>query len=292
MSNGLPYAKRSTFWLADAARDEFVYGGHLLALGDTFTLWALGLVAGIPVTWDFLVIVYLCVFSGNLYNRRAEAEHDRLGNGTRTKVMAKYIRAYYPIAAISLTIVALLLMRFADFTVLLSAAGLIAVSLLYTVALKPLTRYIVGFKSYAGALMYALMVPFMAIYYGRPIGLAVLLAFAFYCVRIFISNAACDVKDTASDRDCGLKTFAVHYGSERTTRILGVVNVLSAIPIVVGIFLGTLPTFAVALLLTIPFAAYYLKPNRSMDDEALSSIVIDGEFLLWLPLVLIARALF
>lgn len=290
VTDGLPSAKKATLTLPVAAWNEFVYGGHFLALGDALTLWALGLVAGIPVSWDFLVIVYLCVFAANLYNRKTEAEHDTLGNGVRVKVMAKYDRAFVPITVVSLGIVIFLLLRFANIAVLLFAAVVFGISILYTAVLKPLTKYVVGFKSYVAAFFYALMVPLMATYYGQRIGWAVLLVFAFYLIRIFISNAACDIKDTESDGKRGLKTLAVYYGNEKAARVLRIVSLLSAIPIAVGIYLGALPLFAAAILLTIAYAYYYLMPNHAADNETLTALIIDGEFLLWLPLVLIGRA--
>lgn len=291
MTAAQPSAVSRTMRLAGTAWNEFLYGGHFLAVGDALTLWALGLIAGIPVTWDPLVIVYLCVFAGNLYNRRAESEHDAVGNGVRVKVMAKYYRAYWPITLVSLGTAAFLLLKYANVEVLFYAAGVVAIAMLYTIALKPTTRYIIGFKSYAAALFYALMVPVLAAYYGRRIDLALLMVFAFYFVRIFISNAACDIKDTESDGKRGLKTLAIYYGNGKAARILGVVNVLSAIPIVAGVYLGALPLYATAILLTIPYAFYYLKSDHKIDNEALTNLVIDGEFAFWLPLVLIGRAL-
>lgn len=291
VTDGVPNVQNGTFRLASAAWNEFVYGGHFLAIGDALTLWALGLVAGIPISWDFLLIVYLCVFTANLYNRKTEAEHDTVGNGVRVKVMAKYDRAFVPIAVVSLGTVIFLLLRFANIAVLLFAVAVFGISILYTTVLKPLTKYVVGFKSYVAAFFYALMVPLMAAYYGKPINLAVVLVFAFYFVRIFISNAACDIKDTESDGKRGLKTLAVRYGNEKAARVLRVLNLLSVVPIAVGIYLGAVPLFAAALMLTIAYAHYYLMPNHAADNETLTALIIDGEFLLWLPLVLIGRAL-
>jgi 4-hydroxybenzoate polyprenyltransferase len=289
VTDGLPNVQNGTFTLADAAWNEFVHAGHFLALGDALTLTALGIVAGIPVTWTFPVIVYLCVFAGNLHDRWADADNDAQGNPIRQKVMAKYFRAYWLITIVSLGIVIFLLLRFANIGVLVFAVVVFAIAILYTTALKPLTKHVVGFKSYVVALFYSLMVPLMATYYAKPINLAVFLVFAFYFVRIFISNVACDIKDTESDGEQGLKTFVVFYGSEKAGRILQVANLLSAIPIALGVYLGVLPMFSLALLLTIPYAFFYLKPNPAVENEVMVQLVIDAEFAFWLPLVLVGR---
>lgn len=291
MSDGASSSERVTLLtLPRAVWNEFIYAGHFLALGDALTMWALGLVAGIPVSWDFLAIVYLCVFAGNLHDRWADAKNDAAGNPARARVMAKYLRAYWVITVGSLFIVALLLLKFANIRVLLFAGVVFGLAVLYTTVLKPLTKRIVGFKSHAIAVPYALMVPLMASYYGQPVTLPVVLVFAFYYARIFISNAACDIKDTASDQELGLQTLAVRYGHRRAAKIIGVINVVSILPIVLGVAFGVLPLFAIALTPTIAYAFYYLAPRAEMNDEAFIALVVDGEFPLWLPMVLIGKA--
>lgn len=272
------------------AWDEFVYGGHMLALGDAVTLYVLALVLNIPITWDFLVIIYLCVFTANLYNRSEESGHDAAANPARARVMAKYTKHLTAISVISLAVVAVLLLRFANLKVLLFAGLIFGISMLYTVVFKGITKYIVGFKSYVAALFYSLMVFLLVFYYSAPVNLAVLLVFAFYFIRIFLSNAVCDFKDVESDKKRGLKTLVINNGEQDARRILSIVNVLSGLLLVYGVYVGVLPAFSLALLLTIPYAAYYLRPTTKVSQEAWSGVVVDGEFLFWLPYVLILKA--
>jgi len=270
--------------------DEFVYGGHFLALGDAVALYVMALVLQIPVTLNFLVVIYLCVFAANLFNRSDESGHDKLTNPVRVKVMDKYVKYFYPIVISCLAVSIGLILYFANLTALLFAIFIFVISMLYTTVFKKMTKYIVGFKSYVAALFYALMVFLLVIYYSAPINYAVVLIFVFYYLRIFISNAACDVKDIESDKKRGLKTIAISLGEDGAMRFLNILNIISGLLVMYGVYVKILPSFSLALLLTIPYASYYFYLNaKTNSKEFFTNAVVDGEFLLWLPFILIGK---
>jgi 4-hydroxybenzoate polyprenyltransferase len=272
--------------------NEFVYGGHFLALGDAVALYVMAVILNIPVTWDFLVVIYLCVFVANLFNRSDESDHDALTNPVRVKVMEKYVNFFYTITVCSLVVSAGLILYFSSFSALLFAILIFVIATLYTTVFKKMTRYVVGFKSFVAALFYALMVFFLAIYYRSPINVAVILIFVFYFIRIFISNAACDVKDIEGDKKRGLKTFAISMGENGAMRFLNTLNIASGLLIIWGVYIKVLPVFSLALLLTVPYAIYYFYLNSKMNSkEMFTNAIVDGEFLLWLPFLLIGKVL-
>lgn len=273
--------------------DEFVYGGHFLALGDSVALYVMAVILQVPVTWSFLVVIYLCVFAANLFNRSDESGHDKLTNPVRVDVMNKYVKYFYPIVLSCLVVSIGLILYYANFNTLLFAIFIFVISMLYTTLFKKLTKYVVGFKSYIAALFYALMVFLLTFYYSSPVNSAVVLIFVFYYLRIFISNAACDVKDIASDKKRGLKTIAISLGEDGAMKFLNILNVLSGSLIVWGVYTKMLPSFSLALLLTIPYASYYFYLNaKTNSKEFFTNAVVDGEFLLWLLFLLIGKAIF
>lgn len=275
-----------------AVWDEFVYGGHLLAFGDAVALYVMAAILNIPVSWDFLVVIYLCVFSANLFNRSDESSHDALTNPVRVKVMEKYTKYFYPIVSVNLIVVIGLILIYSSYFALLFAVFIFVIAMLYTTLFKKMTKYIVGFKSMIAALFYALMVFLLVIYYDAPVNMAVILIFLFYYFRIFISNAACDVKDIESDKKRGLKTFAITFGEDGAMKFLNLLNIASGLLIVWGVYTNVLPIFSLVLLLTIPYASYYLYLNSKMSSkEAYTNAIVDGEFLLWLPYLLVGKVI-
>jgi len=273
--------------------DELVYGGHFLALGDAVALYVMAVVLQINVTWDFLVVIYLCVFAANLFNRSDESDHDALTNPVRVQVMAKYSKYFYPIVIGCLAVSIGLMLYFANIQTLLFAVLIFVIAMLYTSLFKKMTQYVVGFKSFIAALFYALMVFLLIIYYSAPLTPAVVLIFAFYYLRIFISNAACDVKDIKSDSKRNLKTIAIKLGEGGAMKFLNILNIASGLLIVWGVYAGILPAFSIALLLTIPYASYYFYLNSKMNSkEFFTNAIVDGEFLFWLGFILIGKAVF
>lgn len=271
--------------------DELLYGGHLLAIGDAIAMYVIAVILEIPVSWDFLVVIYLCVFAANLFNRSDESGHDALTNPVRVKVMDKYVKYFYPVVTFCLIISTILILNYSGLDALLFAALIFLVAILYTSLFKKMTKYIIGFKSYVAALFYALMVFLLVIYYGASINTAVILVFMFYYMRIFISNAACDVKDIEGDKKRGLKTIAISLGEDNAMSMLNVLNVASGLLIVWGVYMNALPVFSLSLVLTIPYASYYLYLNSKMNSkEVYTNAIVDGEFLLWLPFLLIGKA--
>ncbi|MEI6850679.1 MAG: UbiA family prenyltransferase [Candidatus Saccharibacteria bacterium] len=270
--------------------DEFVYGGHFLALGDAVALYVMAIILSIPVTWDFLVVIYLCVFAANLFNRSDESGHDALTNPVRVKVMKKYTKYFYPIVIVCLVSSIAIILNFSNVNALIFAVLIFLIAIMYTTIFKKMTKYIVGFKSYVAALFYALMVFLLVIYYAAPINSAVILVFIFYYLRIFISNAACDVKDIKSDKKRGLKTIAISLGEDGAMKFLNVLNILSGLIIVWGVYKNVLPLFSLALLATIPYSSYYFYLNAKINSkEFFTNAVVDGEFLLWLPYILVGK---
>jgi 4-hydroxybenzoate polyprenyltransferase len=206
--------------------------------------------------------------------------------------MEKYVNFFYTITVCSLVVSAGLILYFSSFSALLFAILIFVIATLYTTVFKKMTRYVVGFKSFVAALFYALMVFFLAIYYRSPINVAVILIFVFYFIRIFISNAACDVKDIEGDKKRGLKTFAISMGENGAMRFLNTLNIASGLLIIWGVYIKVLPVFSLALLLTVPYAIYYFYLNSKMNSkEMFTNAIVDGEFLLWLPFLLIGKVL-
>jgi len=275
-----------------AVWDEFVYGGHLLAFGDAVALYVMAVILNIPVSWDFLVMIYLCVFAANLINRSDEYDNDKLTNPVRVKTMEKYIKLFYPIVIICLASSVFLLLYFSGVKALIFAIFIFLISFLYTFILKSFTRYLLGFKNYIAALFYSLTVFLLVIYYDASLTIAVILIFIFYYLRIFLSSAVCDFKDVEEDNSKGLKTLAIRLGRRKSVFLFDIINIFSGVLIIYGVYKQLLPAFSLGILLTIPFALYYTHFNPSKKNkEFFFNVIIDGEFVFWLPYIIIGKAI-
>lgn len=271
--------------------DGFVYGGHLVAVGDVSSIYAFSLILKVHVTWPFLLVIYLGVLAINYFNRYKEFDQDVLTSPQRSKELKAY-KKYLPLI-VALSFVALL--AIVSMTATLEAVffmiALFLLGILYTLALKNFTKVVIGFKNFMTALPYALLIFFLLIYYNAPFTMGAVALFLFYFIRMFMNTAFFDIRDVASDRKSGLKTFAIYFGKDKTIKFLTVLNVLSAVPIALGTYAGLLPTYALALIVTSLYSMYYLSKinGNDVNKTLIYNVITDGEFVFYLPYVLIGK---
>lgn len=273
--------------------DEFVYSGNLLALGDSLVIISLSIILGIQITWALPTVVYLSVMAINSYNRYVEYEKDILTNPERSEKIRKYIRSLPYLIVFLLATSTTIVFMTTTIQALVFMFFLFVLGIFYTIFFKGWTKKVIGFKNFLIALPYSLMVVFMALYYNNKISIAVVLVAIFYYGRIFLSAMYFDIKDIDGDAKEDLKTFAVVFGKGRTTVILQVINIISFLPLLIAIFLGLIPLYSIGLILSIPYTMYYVNKIKDLksDKSFLYNVVADGEFLFWLPYVLIVKVL-
>lgn len=272
--------------------DEFVFGSHLVALGDIFALYVLAVVLKIPVTISFFIVVYLSILAINFLNRYEDIDQDMTSNPERSDSVNKYFK-FTPYIMVLLTVVPVgITTYFAPIGAIVFMLFLFGLGILYSVLLKNVTKRAIGFKDIMTALPYALLVIFMALFYNAPITLAVGLITVFYFIRMFINTTFFDIKDINADKKEGLKTFPVVFGEKKTKLFLVLLNLISIIPIVIGVYLNVLPAYSIALLITVIYAFLYLNKRKLFTSQiTLYNVIVDGEFIFWLPYLLIGKLL-
>ena len=238
------------------------------------------------------MIVYLITYTVYLYNRFKDFDEDFLTNPIRTQYIKKNIKnipftIFYPIL-----IIMGMLFYFANFLSLIVGLLLLLLGILYSLYLKKLTRNIVGFKSFYVSFIWILLLIFLILYYSFSFTVSFWCVFIFILLRELINPCFCDLKDIESDKKENLKTFPVIFGKEKVLKYLSVINIVSGVLIIVGVYSGLLPKFASVLLFVVPYTFYYFnKVNKEKNPEFLYSILPDGEFILYIPFILISRFL-
>jgi len=267
---------------------EFIYGGHLISLGASSVVLTSAILLNIPITWDFLLIVYLITYTVYLYNRFKEFDEDFLTNPDRTQHIGGYIKYTPLIVFCSILVVVGLLLCFSNFLSLIFGLLLLLLGVLYSVCLKKVTKKIVGFKSFYVSFIWALLVIFLAIYYSFPLSLSVFLIVFFVFLRCMIITSFCDVKDVESDSKENLLTLIVTYKKEGLVKLLIIFNVLSAALIIIGIYLSLFSLFSLMLIFTFFYSSCYLRKlsDRKITSPFLYDVFVDGEKFLWSIFVL------
>jgi hypothetical protein len=137
---------------------------------------------------------------------------------------------------------------------------------------------------------WAALVPFGMLYFSRWNFIESMWLGIFVFLRMFVNSVACDFKDMDADQARCILTLQSWLGQTKTLLLLYIVNLVAALLMVMVVILDQVPTSMAWLGLSAIWPAFYLDAiNRGrVDLRLLSSTLIDGEFLLWIPLLAMA----
>ena len=271
--------------------DKVVHEGYLIALGDISAMYALSLMIGLSITWDYLLVVFLMIFSLLSFNYYKEIDKDMITNPKRAKLTSRR-KKILPLIIIFSSVLALVLVYiYSSILTVIFLVCLIIGGSLYTVRLKSLTVNVIGFKSFYVASFYSMLVILMALYYKISLTSAVFLVLVFYFTRIFINTVFCDVRDIDGDNKNKIKTFAIVLGEKKSIFYLNCINILSTAPIVLGVVLNIIPTYSLFILITIIYTAFNLFAYKEdiVKRMVLFNVLIEGEFIIWMPVLMIGK---
>lgn len=269
---------------------EFIYGGHLLALGPTIIVFVCLKLLDLPVVFSLLVEVYLITFIVYFFDRYSDL--DKESSFVRIQRFNSY-KKLVPFILLVISFIVYAIMREKGIIVLLFAFLLLALGFGYSLVFKKATKYIVGFKSFYVALVFSSVSFFVTIYYTYPLNWSILLLFLFFLIRWFANTTFCDIKDRDQDEKTGLKTYAVVLSTQAFYNFLSIINFISITPIIIGIYFGFLPIYAIFLFFVVPYFEYclILAKKNNYDIQKVTNEWADGEALLWLFLILIGGKL-
>jgi 4-hydroxybenzoate polyprenyltransferase len=277
-----------------AIKDEFVYGGHLTALGSPILIICSAMLLNISLDLPILLIAYLIpliVYSLDYYAANGD---DAKTNPERALLISKKRSLnHFFIACYTLALI-LLLTLYGNISLIAFIIALSLCSIIYTVMMKDLTKKITGFKNIYTSFIWALGgTLFLPFYYSIKPGIAYVFIFLFMGVKSLSNVIFFDIKDIESDGKKDLKTIPIKFGKKKTLELLQVLNVLSFIPLVIGVAIGALPVFALALLALYFYTFTYLKKAEELEREDIrfaSYALCEAEIILW-PLLILAGSI-
>lgn len=186
------------------------------------------------------------------------------------------------------------------FSGLLFSAGLLILGMAYAKYLKPVSSRITGFKDFFVSIMWTLLLVNASLCERIGWTFSLTMAAAFLFLSAFINVATCDIKDINEDSRNGIRTLAVALGLKRLRCFLDLLNIVSGVLILAGIYLHVLVSVSWVLLLSIPYVFVYTRLAGGADAcmlysstasvsgwqrWCLHSVLIDGNHL-WTALLI------
>lgn len=274
-------------------KDEFIFGGHIMSLGAACIVGSYSVMLGRTPELIYLLITYFGVHSVYLFDRYKEIKTDISTNPKRANYLEKH-KMLTQVMIVCYFIGSLgLLIYQGKLSVILLWIAMYALGFAYGVYFKNLSRKITGFKDFFVPAVYLILLFAYNAYTNTAISYGAIMLIVFVYVRLFVATAFYDLKDVAEDAKKKLKTFAVVLPRERFYLFLNIINLLSALPIIFGVYEKQLPYYALMIVLIVPYFSYYVEKSKGDHDLTLFSyIYCDGEYLLWFPIVLFSHYLF
>jgi 4-hydroxybenzoate polyprenyltransferase len=271
--------------------DEFIYGGHFHSIGVSCLIYSVSITIGKPAPISLLVIIYAGIHSGYLFNRYKEYEIDEKSNPNRTKHIGKYNDKIPAIICSLVVLMIILLILYGNLKSIVFSFCIFLIGILYSIIVKKYTNKIIGLKNYFVALSFASLLFLYSLYTNSIIGTSLLIMFVVIALRVFSNTIFFDLKDIESDKKEKLKTFPVFLGINNSYTFLNFINVISLVPVIIGVILGFLPIYSLSLVLLIPFVLFYLDLSHKKPSvlPTISYLYADGEYILWLLLILVFK---
>lgn len=274
-------------------RNEFLYrlGAHgvcIAAAGaGVGALVSAALVGSISLT--FVAISFLIVFASYRIDYLAEPETRAAAGFDRQRALNSAITAIAFLAAFAYLLKASRVAAMASLP--FPAATYFYTRPLFPRLARPVKEWPL-FKAVYTSACWGGLVGFGMVYFGVAHVAIGAWLFLFTFLRMIVNSVACDFKDAERDRHRGVLTVPVVFGKDRTLKLLHAVNVAAALLIVLVILLGVAPPAYLWLVLSALWPYAYLRFIRhgGADLRWLSATVVDVEFLLWIPLLLLATA--
>ena len=267
---------------------EFMYGGHILALGSSLVAISSMILFNVAIRWEFLPIIYLmtlCIYNFDHYK---ELEIDSLSNSGRVNHLSKYKKILPVLIPCYGLVSVILLLVFGNFESIIFGLVFLTMGLVYSYKVKEFTGKILAFKNIYTALAVALSILFTSLYCGYELNWLFFIVFIFLFLRFLINTSFCDIKDMETDKKHGLLTLPLYFGKRKFLIVLHLINFLSFIILLSAIFVGIIPLSGAFLLIVNLYCFYYIEKSKNpkTNISALSDIMVDGEFIFW-PILLV-----
>ncbi len=196
-----------------ALKNEFVYGGHLTALGAPVKVLTVSILLNVPVSIPLLFIAYLAPLIVYSVDHYQSLEKDMATNLERTMYLTEKVGILPYLIAFYVALLVISLALFANLGLILLTAMLGLYGIMYSTVFKGLTKQIPGFKNIFTSGIWAIGVTFgLPLYYSLPLSPFYVFAFLFIFLRSLGNVVFFDLKDVGSDAAEGLKTVPVLLG--------------------------------------------------------------------------------
>lgn len=272
-------------------KNEFIYGGHIFAIGAISIVIACAIILDNAFSIDFLIVVYLIFYTIYLYDHSQGASEDFLTNLKRAKYLENKSKISIIITSCVL-ISEIILFYFGNFHSVIFGSVILIVGFNYGNYFKDVTKKIIGFKNFFVSLVWSLLIVFFIFYYSLEFTFLALLVSIFVFLKIFSIQILFDIRDISSDRKRKLLTIPIVFGKYMSINLVKLINILIISLIFYGLYLNIFYPFIIAITLSVFYSFYYTDKIKNSDNNDLRYFIFAAiEPVFWLFLIFFGKFL-
>lgn len=265
---------------------DFINGGHIFAFGAICVAIMASIIFAIPITWDFMLIIYLIFYTIYVYDYFTGAEEDKNNYSSRSEYLQnndeKMLLAtiYGSIVAIAFTY-----LIYSDIKNMFIGFGILVLGLMYHSHFKSITKKLPAFKNLFVSLVWGLLIFTMFVYYGYQIDISAMVISAFVFLRMVGIQIMFDIRDIEGDRIKGLLPIPAIFGHDKSISLLKMLNIVTLILLAVGVYMKILPIFVLMIMLVMAYSVMYKGKVLMSRTDNRCYILAAGEPFVWAVLV-------
>jgi 4-hydroxybenzoate polyprenyltransferase len=274
---------------------EFIYGGHLLALGTASIATCSALILGSTPTLDLFVMAYL--FSNGAYtmNRVSELDRDALSHAERTAYLDSR-RRLLPYLIITYFLIGYFLAFLRNLYFFAALLVPLFLSLFYSVGSRRFVKFL-GVRRLKEQLLVKnltisfgwSLIPILVGLYYTSMTLPLLLVCPFIFLRLIANTVFFDIRDAQADALYGTRTIPSVYGDGVSNVVMALVDILSLGYMILIPLAGAIPIYAMTLAVFPLYSLLYRACSRWLDQDLIRDLVADAEYIMWAPVVYIGK---
>jgi 4-hydroxybenzoate polyprenyltransferase len=271
-------------------KDEITFGGYLTAIGAPSLVATVSFIMGLSINVPILVLSYLVPLIIYSYDYYKDLDKDMTTNLERSSYLKKKSKIYPYILGSYVLILSILLIMYANFSLMLFILIIAFGGILYSKTFKKITKKIPIFKNIYTVVSWALFATFfIPLYYSLNINIGYFLIFLFIFLKGMVNVVFFDLKDIKADKKERLKTLPVMIGKNNVINLLYILNFIAFFPLIIGVYIQKISFFSTLIIIFYFYGFYYIYKAKFADIKTIRTkltSLVDIEYILW-PLLLL-----
>lgn len=271
---------------------EYIYCNHFMSLGAAAVGLITSYLAGLNSFFINTLSIYFFVQCIYWVDRIFDYERNKLGVSEKLRHIKDRFASIVLGCFVYITLFIIGNVLTENYRGLIIGLVLFLFGSSYGVFFRKITMKIPGFKNYFVSVFFALFAVYVVVITDTKFDLVLLAIFILYVLwRSVLIQMFFDLHDVSEDMREGLKTYPILIGRLPALRAMYILNLLSGLPILVGIIINIVPIWLIVIIIPIIIYSWSIKKVKT-ELRREYFIYVGHEYILTGALAFVAKSLY